>query len=82
MTEKKGSAPNGNSESTEIVLTAEDEQDMKERITDHPVLGIFTRAGISALMGSIGTAIGGIPGGIITGVIGSAIGFIIDLFRD
>ena len=82
LTEKKGSAPNGNSESTEIVLTAEDEQDMKERITDHPVLGIFTRAGISALMGSIGTAIGGIPGGIITGVIGSAIGFIIDLFQD
>ena len=82
LTEKKGSTPNGNSESTEIVLTAEDEQDMKERITDHPVLRIFTRAGISALMGGIGTAIGGIPGGIITGVIGSAIGFIADLFWD
>ena len=51
---------------------------MKERITEDPVLRIFTRAGISALMGSIGTAIGGIPGGLI----GSAIGFIIDLFRD
>ena len=77
-TEKKESAPNRSPTSGEIVLTSEDEQDMKERITDHPVLGIFTRAGISALMGGIGTAIGGIPGGII----GGAIGFIIDLFQD
>lgn len=78
ITEKKGSALNRSPASGEIVLTSENEQDMKERITDHPVLGIFTRAGISALMGGIGTAIGGHLGGII----GSGIGFIIDLFRD
>ena len=82
VTEKKRIDPNRKTDANEIVLAPDNEKEMKEIITAEPVLGIFTRAGISALIGGIGTAIGGIPGGIITGIIGSAIGFIVDLFRD
>ena len=78
VTEKEGSDPNRSSAPGEIALTSEDEQDIKGIITENPVLRIFTRTGISALVGGIGTLIGG-P---IAGIIGAAIGFIADLFSD
>lgn len=82
VTEKERSDPNRSFAPGEIPLTSENEQDMKEEITKHPVLRIFKRLGISALMSGIGTVIGGVPGGIVTGVVGNAISFIVDLFRD
>ena len=80
--EKKKSEPNIKTQNEEILLDTKNEQDMKDRLTDDPVLRIFTRAGISTILGTIGTAIGGIPGGILTGAIGTAITFIMDLFND
>lgn len=74
VTEKKGSHPNRSRDSGEIVLTSENEEDMKETITENPVFRLFTRVGISTLLGSIGGPIGS--------VIGAAIGFIVDLFSD
>ena len=74
VTEKEGRDPNRSRASKEIVLTSENEEDMKETITENPVFRIFTRVGISTLLGSIGGPIGGF--------IGAAIGFFVDLFSD
>ena len=78
VTKKKRRDPNRSPVREEIVLTCDNEQDMKEIITEDPVLRTFTRTGLSALVGGIGMAIGG----IIPGIIGAAIGFILDLFWD
>lgn len=65
LREKETSDPNRSSVPKGIVLTSENEQEMKEIITENPVLRVFTRAGISALMGSIGTVIGGLSAGLL-----------------
>lgn len=71
---KEKNDPSRETQSGEILLDAENEQDMIDTLTEDPVLSVFTRAGISTVLNPVFDPLGGI--------LGTAIGFIIDLFDE
>ena len=76
--EKKNGNPNTKNASENIVLTDENRTDMRDIITEDPVLRILKSIGSSA----IGYILGGLPAAVLSGVIGTGIEFIVDLFSD
>ena len=62
----------------EIVLTDDNVNNMRDTITEDPVLRIFSRIA-SSLLGYI---LGGLPGALLTSAIKIAVEFIVDLFDD